>query len=84
MGALSRCVDLATVALAGGLPAQQDASGTRLTAQAVMTATLRAAPAGLAFVDTLLSANVPGGFGMATTNASGFLIADWAVAENRN
>jgi hypothetical protein len=49
-----------------------------------MTATLRAAPAGLAIVDTLLSTNVTGGFGFATTNTSGLLIANLVVTENQN
>jgi hypothetical protein len=86
MGPFSRCVVvvLATVALAGGVHAQQDMSGTTPPTQVDMTATLRAAPAGLAIVNTLLSTNVPGGFGFATTNTSGLLIANLVVTENQN
>jgi hypothetical protein len=157
MGMFSRCVvvALATVALVGGVHAQQDASGTTPT-QVDMTATLqglqtavdnkdataiinilnsvardqrgplatllltaaqnatdkqfaatlaalafvsgglttaqtntaiavvRNAPAGLAIVNTLLSTNLTGGFGFATTNTSGLLIADLVVTENQN
>jgi hypothetical protein len=49
-----------------------------------MTAMLRAALPGLAIVDTLLSTNVTDGFGFATTNASGLLIANLVVTENQN
>jgi hypothetical protein len=158
MGMFSRCVvvALATVALAGGVHAQQDASGTTPTTQVAMTATLQAlqtavdnkdataifnilnsvprdqraplttllltaaqnatdkqfgatlaalafvsgglttaqantaitvvrnAPAGLVIVNTLLSSNLTGGFGFATTNTSGFLIANLVVTENQN
>jgi len=37
-----------------------------------------------AIVNNLLSANLTGGFGFATTNASGLLIANLVVAENQN
>jgi hypothetical protein len=155
----SRCivVALATVALAGGVHAQQDASSTTPPTQADMTATLqvlqtavdnkdstgifnilnsvprdqrglpatllltdarnttdrqfaatlaalafvsgglatvpqtntaitvvRNAPAGLAIVNTLLSTNATGGFGFATTNTNGLIIANLVVTENQN
>jgi hypothetical protein len=154
MGMFSPCVvvALATVALAGGVHAQQNASGTTPPTQVDMTATLqglqtaidtaifnilnsvprdqrgplatllltaaqnatdkqfaatlaalafvsgglttaqtnsaitvvRYAPAGLAIVNTLLSTNLTGGFGFATTSTSGLLIADLVVTENQN
>jgi hypothetical protein len=77
-------VALATVALAGGVHAQQDASGTTPTTQVDMMATLRAAPAGLPIVNTLLSSHVTGGFGFTTTNTNGLLIANLVVTENQN
>jgi hypothetical protein len=82
----SRCavVALATVAVAGGVHAQQDASGTTPTTQVDMTATLRAAPAGVAIVNTLLSTNATGGLGFTTTNTCGLLIANLDVTEHQN
>ena len=37
-----------------------------------------------AIANTLLSANLTSGFGFATTNASGLLIANLVVTENQN
>jgi hypothetical protein len=45
-------------------------------------AVVRNAPAGLAIVNDLLSSNLSGGFGFATTNTSGLLIANLVVTEN--
>jgi hypothetical protein len=60
-------------------------SGAMTTVQANTAITVvRNAPAGLAIVNTLLSSHVTGGFGFATTNTSGFLIANLVVTENQN
>ena len=93
-------VALATVALAGGAHAQQATSGTTdkqfaatfaalafgLTTTQTKTAitVVRNAPSGLAIVDILLSTNSTGGFGFATTNTNGLLIANLIVTENQN
>jgi hypothetical protein len=65
-------VALATVAVAGGVHSQQDVSGTTPPTQVDMMTTLQAA-------------NLTGGFGFMTTNASGLLIANLVVVtEDQN
>jgi hypothetical protein len=60
-------------------------SGGLTTAQTNTAITVvRNAPSGLAIVDILLSTNSTGGFGFATTNTSGLLIANLVVTENQN
>jgi hypothetical protein len=45
---------------------------------------VRNAPSGLAIVDMLLSTNLTGGFGFATTNTNSLLIANLVATENQN
>jgi hypothetical protein len=92
MGLISQCVvaALATFALAVGVQARQGATGAMPPTQMDVTASLQVLQTAVdnkdatAIFNTLLSANLTGGFGFATTNASGLLIANLVVTENQN